>query len=87
MRPMTGREDLYLYCQLPYVLNEELADDLDAGRRRPEWMWMALRGDHLVARLSWWAPQAGGSPFLLDVLDIDDIAQEPARVDIGSTSS
>jgi hypothetical protein len=46
-------------------------------------MWMALPGDHLVARLAWWAPQAGGSPFLLDVFDIDDIAQEPARVDIG----
>lgn len=52
MRPMTGREDLDLFCQLPYVLNEELSDDLDAGRRRPEWMWMALRGEHLVARLA-----------------------------------
>jgi len=34
------------FCQLPYVLNHELADDLDQGRRRPEWMWMALRGYH-----------------------------------------
>ena len=83
MRPMTGREDLDLYCQLPYVLNEELANDLDAGRRRPEWMWMALQGDHLVARLAWWTAQAGSDPFLLDVFDIDDTGQEPARVDIG----
>jgi hypothetical protein len=66
-----------------YVLNEELADDLGAGRRRHEWMWMALRDDHLVARLAWWASQEGGRTVLLDVFDIDDIAQEPTRVDIG----
>ena len=83
MRPMTGREDLDLYCQLPYVLNKELANDLDAGRRRPEWMWMALQVDHLVARLAWWTAQAGSDPFLLDVFDIDDSSQEPTRVNVG----
>ena len=42
MRPITGREELDLFGRLSYVLNGELADDLAAGRRRPEWMWVAL---------------------------------------------
>ncbi|REE65365.1 hypothetical protein BX257_8091 [Streptomyces sp. 3212.3] len=45
IRPITGREELDLFNQLPYILNEELADDLVQGRRRPEWMWVALQGD------------------------------------------
>ena len=31
MRPITGREEIGLFNQLPYVLNEELADDQRAG--------------------------------------------------------
>ncbi len=79
MRPIAGREELDLFCRMPYVLNEELADDLAAGRRRPEWMWVALRGDHLLARAAWWGRD---SPFLLDILDIDDDSAD--RVDIGA---
>lgn len=33
--------------------------------------------------LPWWASHKDSSPFLLDVFDLDDTAQEPARVDIG----
>jgi RimJ/RimL family protein N-acetyltransferase len=83
MRPITGREELGLFAQLPYVLNEELADDLGGGRRRPEWMWVALRGDHLLARAAWWSRTGDGIPLLLDILDIDDSAPAPDRVDIG----
>jgi RimJ/RimL family protein N-acetyltransferase len=83
MRPITGREELDLFYQLPYVLNEELADDLAAGRRRPEWMWVALRGDRLMARAAWWGRQGGDVPLVLDVLDVDDSAPGPDRVDIG----
>ena len=49
MRPIAGREELGLFARMPYVLNEELADDLAAGRRRPEWIWVALHGDRLLA--------------------------------------
>jgi RimJ/RimL family protein N-acetyltransferase len=85
IRPMTGRTELELFNRLPYVLNEELADDLDSGRRRPEWMWMALRGDRLVARLAWWAGKPGGEPQTLDVFDLDDTAAaEPGRLDVGA---
>jgi ribosomal protein S18 acetylase RimI-like enzyme len=83
MRPMTGRGELELFNRFPYALNEELADDLDAGRRRPEWMWMALRGDHLVARLAWWARKPGDPPQILDVFDLDDVSAEPGRLDAG----
>ena len=83
MRPIRGREELDLFCRLPYVLNEELAGDLDSGRRRPEWLWMALRGDRLVARLAWWAPRTGEAPAILDILDFDDDIPGPARVDAG----
>ncbi|MFE5737865.1 GNAT family N-acetyltransferase [Streptomyces celluloflavus] len=83
MRPITGREELDLFSQLPYVRNEELADDLAAGRRRPAWMWVALRGDRLLARAAWWSRRDGDAPFILDILDIDDSAADPDRVDIG----
>ncbi|MEU6429210.1 GNAT family N-acetyltransferase [Microbispora sp. NPDC046973] len=83
MRPIAGRAELDLFRRLPYVLNDELDDDLAAGRRRPEWMWMALRGDRLVARLAWWAPSAGEAPALLDILDLDDTTRGAASIDAG----
>ncbi|MGW3497122.1 GNAT family N-acetyltransferase [Streptomyces sp. NPDC001020] len=83
MRPITGREELGLFSQLPYVLNEELADDLAADRRRPEWMWVALRGDRLLARAAWWSRAGSDVPLILDILDIDDSTSTPDRVGTG----
>jgi RimJ/RimL family protein N-acetyltransferase len=83
MRPIAGHEELDLFSRLSYVLNDELADDLAAGRRRPEWMWVALRGDHLLARLAWWGQAGDDTPFLLDVFDIDDSSGDRDRVGIG----
>ncbi|WP_077063271.1 GNAT family N-acetyltransferase [Streptomyces sp. MP131-18] len=86
MRPITGREELGLFSRLPYLLNEELADDLAARRRRPEWMWVALRGDRLLARAAWWSRPAGDTPLLLDILDIldtEDGVPGPGHLDIG----
>ena len=73
MRPITGPDELDLFTQHPYVLNDELADDLAAGRRRPEWLWVALRGDQLLARAAWWGQDGEDTPFLLDVLDLDSV--------------
>jgi RimJ/RimL family protein N-acetyltransferase/GNAT superfamily N-acetyltransferase len=81
IRPITGPGELDLFCELPYVLNEELAGDLESGRRRPGWMWVALDGGHLVARAAWWARHAGAGP---DVLDIFDIVEHPRGVGIGA---
>ncbi|MGA8117700.1 MAG: GNAT family N-acetyltransferase [Actinocatenispora sp.] len=83
LRPISGRDELDLFCRLPYTFNGELADDLHAGRRRPEWMWVALRGDHLVARLAWWTRSAGAAPMLLDIFDLDDDSADPDRLDVG----
>lgn len=83
MRPITGHDELDLFRQLPYALNEELADDLAAGRRRPEWMWVALRGDRLLARAAWWGRPTGDAPLILDILDIEDSASGSDHVDIG----
>ncbi|GIH05648.1 hypothetical protein Rhe02_37150 [Rhizocola hellebori] len=81
MRPIRGRDELDLFCGFPYQLNPELADDLDAGRRRPELLWMALRGDRLVARVGWWARQRDEAPLLLDIFDFAD--DSPDGIDTG----
>src|SRR6188508_1061017 len=69
IRPIAGPHELDLFCRLTYVLDEELADDLDTGRRRPGWMWVAMRGDRLVARVAWWGES---DPEVLDVFDVED---------------
>jgi hypothetical protein len=79
-RPITGPGELGLFTRLPYELNGELASDLSDGHRQPGWLWMALRGDHLLARAAWWARQGAGAPGALDILDIDDSAG-PEAVD------
>jgi RimJ/RimL family protein N-acetyltransferase len=72
MRPICGREELELFCSLPYVLNDEIADDLDAGRRRPEWMWLALDDDRVLARAAWWGRADDTAPSILDILDVEE---------------
>lgn len=79
LRPLADAGELALFTTLPYTLNHELADDLAAGRRRPEWMWVALAGGRVRARIAWWAPEAGRAPELLDILDLDDTAGDTAR--------
>ena len=82
VRPIDGADELGLFTRLPYVLNEELAEDLAEGRRRPEWMWVALRGERLIARAAWWSSSGADAPALLDVLDIDDDSRDPDRADV-----
>ena len=80
IRPITGPDELDLFSQIPYVLNEELADDLAAGRRRPQWLWVALRDGRLVARAGWWGSRDAAGPSVLDVLDV---ARDSDRIDVG----
>ncbi|WUS99934.1 GNAT family N-acetyltransferase [Streptomyces sp. NBC_00708] len=82
IRPLSGPEELNLFLELPYALDHELADDLAAGRRRPEWMWVALRGERVVARIAWWS-RAGGAPLLLDFFDLDDTLPLAEREEAG----
>ncbi|WP_399091935.1 GNAT family N-acetyltransferase [Streptomyces sp. BBFR2] len=66
-----------LFCRLPYSLNDELADDLAEGRRKPSWMWVALHGDRVLARVAWWSRPGDAVPALLDIFDLDDTAPGP----------
>ncbi|MFF8916281.1 GNAT family N-acetyltransferase [Streptomyces sp. NPDC015032] len=82
IRPLTGPQELGLFRRLSYVLDHELVEDLESGRRRPEWMWVALRGERVVARIAWWS-RDGGTPQFLDIFDLDDSLPEPERGEAG----
>jgi RimJ/RimL family protein N-acetyltransferase len=70
LRPITGPGELDLFNRLPYVLNDEVADDLATGRRRPEWLWLALREGRVVARAGWWSREEGERPQEMDIFDL-----------------
>ncbi|WP_409463533.1 hypothetical protein [Amycolatopsis sp. GA6-003] len=65
LRPISEPDELDLFCQL--------ADDLAARRRRPEWRRVALRGGELVARAAWWGRAEESEPFVLDAFDLEDV--------------
>ncbi|OJF11391.1 GNAT family N-acetyltransferase [Couchioplanes caeruleus] len=80
LRPISGPDELDLFNRLPYVLNDEIAADLAAGRRRPEWLWLALRGDRVVARAGWWSRAGDQHPLLMDIFDIDGDVDDGVRL-------
>jgi len=80
IRPLSGPDDLPTFNQLDYVLDGEYAGDLNHKRRRPEWMWLALRDDRLVARAAWWGRAGAAKPLLMDVLDVDPAAPDRHQV-------
>ncbi|MGI5262415.1 N-acetyltransferase family protein [Streptomyces angustmyceticus] len=69
IRPITGPDEVELFNQFPYPFNHEIADDLRTGRRRPEWLWVALHEGRTVARAGWWCRSGDEQPFLFDILD------------------
>jgi GNAT superfamily N-acetyltransferase len=68
------------FLTLPYSLNDEVSDDIEAHRRRPEWMWVAEIDGLVVARLAWWSNPDDDTPGLLDILDVRD-ARDPTHLD------
>jgi RimJ/RimL family protein N-acetyltransferase len=80
LRPITGPAELDLFNRLPYVLNDEIAKDLEAGRRHPRWLWLALRGERVVARAAWWSRPGDEHPMLMDFFDIDGSADDGVRL-------
>ncbi|MBF9066723.1 GNAT family N-acetyltransferase [Streptacidiphilus fuscans] len=83
IRPMAGAEELDLFGRLRYVLDHELADDFAQRRRRPEWTWVALDGDRLVARLAFWGRADADRPALLDFFDLDAALSRDDRLTVG----
>jgi len=80
LRPITGPDELDLFNRLPYVLNDEIAGDLTASRRRPEWLWLALRGDRVMARAGWWSRPGDEHPLLMDIFDIAGDTEHGVRL-------
>jgi RimJ/RimL family protein N-acetyltransferase len=80
LRPITGPDELALFNRFEYVLNAELAGDLATGRRRPEWLWLALRDGRPVARAGWWARPGDAAPLLMDIFDLDGGIDDAERL-------
>jgi len=80
VRPITGPDELDLFNSLRYVLNDEIGGDLAAGRRRPAWLWLALRGDRVVARAGWWSRAGDQHPLIMDIFDIDGDTGDAVRL-------
>ncbi|MFI5491970.1 GNAT family N-acetyltransferase [Actinoplanes sp. NPDC051859] len=80
LRPITGLDELDRFNHLPYVLNAEIRTDLAEGRRRPEWLWLALRDDHVVARAGWWSRPGDEQPLILDIFDLAGDVEDGVRL-------
>jgi hypothetical protein len=80
LRRLAGIDELELFLSLSYSLDHELTEDLASGRRRPEWMWIALGSGRLVGRVAWWGAPGDTEPAVLDFLDV---AEVPDRIEVG----
>jgi RimJ/RimL family protein N-acetyltransferase len=80
IRPLTaGEEDLF--DQLPdpglvglAAFGGSYRRMADANEYRPEWTWVALRGDTVVARAAWWGGPTDADPGALDWFDFTEPA-------------
>ncbi|PPK64096.1 GNAT family N-acetyltransferase [Actinokineospora auranticolor] len=78
IRPLSAGEE-YLFESLsvpPLVGRPMMCTDYRAllarGEYRPEWTYVALRGDTVVAKAAWWATAGDADPIALDWLDFTD---------------
>lgn len=53
-----------------------------AGDYRPQWTWVALRGDDVIARAAFWGPPDAPHPYSLDWFDP---GAGPDRTEVGAT--
>jgi RimJ/RimL family protein N-acetyltransferase len=78
IRPLTkGEEDLFESLPDPGLVGFAAFGDTytamaAAGEYRPEWTWVALRDDTVVARAAWWAGPTDDKPLALDWFDFTD---------------
>ena len=91
VRPLVaGEEDLFLSLTEPALvgiqsIGRDYRELAELGQYRPEWTWVALRGDRVVARAAWWAGPDDDKPIALDWLDFDD-GESAAAVEILATA-
>lgn len=78
IRPLTaGEEDLFESLPDPGLVGfaafgDTYAGMAAAGQYRPEWTWVALRDNVVVARAAWWAGPEDDKPLALDWFDFTD---------------
>ncbi|MEU5947111.1 GNAT family N-acetyltransferase [Micromonospora sp. NPDC047465] len=78
IRPLTvGEEKLFDSLPDPGLVGraafgENYSDMAADGQYRPEWSWVALRGDVVVARAAWWGGPDDVAPLALDWFDFTD---------------
>jgi ribosomal protein S18 acetylase RimI-like enzyme len=80
VRPATA-DELKLVLSIPSDTPYDIREGWATGEYRPEWTWLALAGDELVARAVWWGWPRAEFPTLMESLDLPDT---PDRVDIGA---
>ncbi|WP_410564096.1 GNAT family N-acetyltransferase [Amycolatopsis sp. cmx-4-61] len=78
VRPLEAGEEA-LFTSLPdrglvgrALLGDDFAEMAKQGEYRPEWTWVALRDDVVVARAAWWAKPGDETPVALDWFDFTD---------------
>ncbi|WP_031173272.1 GNAT family N-acetyltransferase [Streptosporangium roseum] len=82
-RPLeAGEFDLFLSYG-PHLASGVGARDLpfDELGYRADWLWVALRGDEVVARAAFWGPPGSEHPFSLDWFDP---GTGPDRIEVGA---
>jgi len=84
IRTLRNLGEVDFFNGLPYTLNHEIADDLEQGRRRPEWTWLAERDGRLLGRLALWGPTGASEPTQLDVFDLDDALSDEEQRAVGT---
>jgi len=80
VRPATA-DELELVLSIPSDTPYDIRAGWATGEYRPEWTWLALAGDELVARAVWWGWPGAASPTLMESLDLPGT---PDRVDVGA---
>jgi GNAT superfamily N-acetyltransferase len=58
----------------PPVMGRTYTENVQKRHFRPEWTWVALDGDDVVARAAWWGGPDDSQPLALDWLDFTDPA-------------
>ncbi len=84
VRPLRADEaDLFLSLDVPPLVGvasagRDFGEYLARGEYRPEWTWVALRDDRVVARAAWWGGPEDTAPLTLDWFDFLDPADGEA---------
>jgi ribosomal protein S18 acetylase RimI-like enzyme len=87
VRPLVaGEEELFLSLTEPALvgvqsIGRDYRELVALHQYRPEWTWVALRGERVVARAAWWGGPDDAEPLALDWLDFED-GESAAAVDI-----